>query len=65
MPGPKHGTPRKAGARPDPEGNPRKANRKAAARLEARQKEVPTTGYYPIGLKTGFFRKPGSQNRSK
>jgi hypothetical protein len=43
-------------------GNP---NKKAAKRLAARQASVPNTGYYPIGLKTGFFRKPGSQNVNK
>ena len=43
-------------------------NRKAAKRLARRQNSndgVPSTGYYPIGVKTGFFRKPGSQNRTK
>ncbi len=40
-----------------------KPNRKSQKRLEARQKEIPSSGYYTIGLKTGYFHKPGSQQR--
>lgn len=42
-----------------------KAQRKTEARLARRQASIPNSGYYPIGVKTGFFRKPGSQNRKK
>jgi hypothetical protein len=56
MPGPLHKTPRHPGPRLDPEGNPRKENRKAAARLVAR------TASAPLGL---GFTMPGSQNRKK
>lgn len=42
-----------------------KHKRKIQAALEARQNLIPNTGYYPIGVKSGFFRKPGSQNRKK
>lgn len=56
MPGPKHNTPRTAGNRPDRQGNPRKANRKQAARLAARLEGAPHGDQ---------FTKPGSQNRKK
>ena len=61
MPGPKHGTPRKAGARPDPNGNARRPNRKQAAKLALRQslfvERNPQNGQQ--------MHKPGSQNRKK
>lgn len=56
MPGPKHQTPRNPGPRLDPEGNPRKANRRQAARLSRRQ----TAAVHGDG-----FHFPGSQNRNK
>lgn len=56
MPGPLHKSPRHPGNRPDPEGNPRKENRKSAARLVAR------TATAPMGA---GFTMPGSQNRNK
>lgn len=56
MPGPKHQSPRNPGNRLDPEGNPRKKNRKQAARLAAR------TAAAPLGP---AFTAPGSQNRKK
>lgn len=37
-----------------------------AARLAARQREIPSSGKYRMGNGTeAFFRKPGSQNRKK
>lgn len=56
MPGPMHKTPRNPGPRLDPEGNPRKENKKAAARLARRQATAPTGD---------AFTFPGSQNRKK
>lgn len=38
---------------------------KVAQRLAARQSQIPSSGMYPTGVKTSFFRKPGSQNRKK
>lgn len=43
-------------------GNP---NKRAAARLGARLAAVPNSGFYPTGMKTSYFHKPGSQNRKK
>lgn len=61
MPGPKHGTPRRPGARPDPNGNARKPNRKQAAKLARRQ-----AGYVPVNPQNGQkMHMPGSQNRKK
>jgi hypothetical protein len=42
-----------------------KYQRRNQKRLAARHKDIPSTGYYPIGVKTGFFRKAGSENRKK
>lgn len=61
MPGPKHGTPRRAGARPDPEGNARVPNRKTARRLAARQ-----AAFLPnMPDSKQVCHMPGSQNRKK
>ena len=61
MPGPKHGTPRRPGNRPDPNGDPRKPNAKQAKRLKARQNE-----YQPVMPNSRFkCHVPGSQNRNK
>lgn len=61
MPGPKHGTPRRPGARPDPNGNPRVPNRKAAKRLEARK-----NAFQPAMPDSRLkCHMPGSQNRNK
>ncbi len=61
MPGPKHGTPRKAGDRPDPEGNARVPNAKQAKRLAARQ-----AAFQPqMPDSRQVCHMPGSQNRKK
>jgi hypothetical protein len=61
MPGPKHGTPRKAGDRPDPNGNARKPNRKQAAKLAKRRE-----GFVNRNTQNGQeMHLPGSQNRKK
>lgn len=61
MPGPNHGTPRKAGDRPDPNGNPRKGERKQTKRLAARIAAF-NSGKSGEGL---LCHTPGSQNRKK
>lgn len=61
MPGPKHETPRRPGARPDPEGNPRVPNRKQAKRLAARQAEFKDV----MPDSRNKCHMPGSQNRKK
>lgn len=62
MPGPKHNNEKRtAGPRPDPNGNPRKANRKIAKRLAAR-----IAGFSKSNDKyAGGFHVAGSQNRKK
>lgn len=61
MPGPKHGTPRRPGARPDQNGNARVPNRKQAAKLAQRQ-----SGYVERNSQNQqTMHKPGSQNRKK
>lgn len=61
MPGPKHGIPRKAGNRKDPNGDARVPNRKSAAKLALRQ-----AGYGERNSQNGQkMHRPGSQNRKK
>lgn len=60
MPGPLN-TSRKAGPRPDPNGNPRVPNKRQAKRLAARQAAHPQ----PSDKYRAGFRLPGSQNRNK
>lgn len=63
MPGPKSNRKSSPGNRPDPNGNARKPNRKAAARLKARQ-ENRVNPKTPV--EHGFdMHVPGSQNRRK
>lgn len=62
MPGPQHNNEKRtSGARPDPQGNARKAERKQSKRLAARV-EAFNPGKAGEGL---LCHKPGSQNRKK
>lgn len=70
MPGPKSASPRKPGPRPDPNGNPRKQNAKAAARLAVRMKGFEERSNIARTVAGGeklvpMMNKPGSQNRKK
>jgi hypothetical protein len=59
MPGPQSAKPRQSGPRPDPNGNARKPNAKAAKRLAARQAAFsPSNDKFRAG-----YHMPGSQKK--